>query len=71
MSVEIVAESVISVYNFHNSKLMKLEGDTINNELFVPFNGPEIGEADEVLREALIMPFNQNIGGFSADVIVE
>ena len=61
MSVESVAESVISIYNLHNSKIRNMKEDTANNEMFVAFNGPEIGEADEVLREALNLHFSQSI----------
>ena len=63
LSVESVAESVISVYNLHNNQLRKLNEDTANDELFVAYNGPEIGEADEVLRQALNLHFSKTRGG--------
>jgi hypothetical protein len=53
ISVESVAESVISVYNQHNSNIRNIGEENANNELFVVYNGPEIGEADEMLKEAL------------------
>ena len=62
LSVESVAESVISVYNLHNNQLRKLNEDTANDELFVAYNGPEIGEADEVLRQALNLHFRKQEG---------
>ena len=45
LSVESVAESVISVYNLHNTKLRAINEETADDELFVVYNGPEIGEA--------------------------
>ena len=65
LSVESVAESVISVYNLHNNQLRKLNEDTANDELFVAYNGPEIGEADEVLRQALNLHFSKTRGGWN------
>ena len=65
VSIESVAESVISVYNLHNNKFRKISEDTANYELFVAFNGPEIGEADEVLRQALNLHFSQTRGGWN------
>ena len=65
VSIESVAESVISVYNLHNNKFRKISEDTANDELFVAFNGPEIGEADEVLRQALNLHFGQTRGGWN------
>ena len=51
-SVESVAESVISVYNQHNCKIRNIGEQNANDELFVAYNGPEIGEVEEVLRDA-------------------
>ena len=45
-----VAESVISVYNVHNNKLWNIGEDKANDEMCIAFNGPEIGEADRVLK---------------------
>ena len=62
LSVESVAESVISVYNLHNSKVRNIGEETANDELFIAFNGPEIGEADETLAAALDLHFAKNNG---------
>ena len=62
LSVESVAESVISVYNLHNSKVRNIGDETANNELFIAFNGPEIGEADETLAAILDLHFAKNNG---------
>ena len=40
ISVENVAESVISVYNSHNSKTRPVSEDNENGELFIAYNGP-------------------------------
>ena len=57
VSVESVAESVISVYNRHNSDIRPMEENQVNDEMFVSWNGPEIGEADDILKEALELHF--------------
>ena len=57
LSVESVAESVISVYNLHNSKVRPIGEETLNDELFIAFNGPELGEADKTLSKALDLHF--------------
>ena len=62
LSVESVAESVISVYNLHNTKLRAINEETADDELFVVYNGPEIGEAEEVLSEALDLHFKDSRG---------
>ena len=62
LSVESVAESVISVYNLHNSKVRPISEETANDELFIAFNGPEMGEADETLKEALNLHFAKKHG---------
>ena len=53
ISVESVAESIISKYGIHNSKKRALKDTTANNEMFVAINGPEVGEADSLLAKAL------------------
>ena len=62
LSVESVAESVISVYNLHNSKLRPINEETGDDELFVVYNGPEMAEADEILKEALDLHFKDSRG---------
>lgn len=62
LSVESIAESVISIYNLHNSKIRKIGEKTANDELFIAVNGPEIGEADNTLEAALNLHFSKNNG---------
>ena len=62
LSVESVAESVISVYNLHNSKVRNIGEETANDELFIAVNGPEMGEADKTLKEALNLHFAKKHG---------
>ena len=57
ISVESVAESVMSNYAIHNSKIRKLNDKTANNEMFIAVNGPEVGEADYLLSKALTSKF--------------
>ena len=53
VSVESVAESIISKYALHNSKIRKLNDSTANDEMFIAVNGPELWEADALLAKAL------------------
>ena len=57
LSVKSGVESVILVYNLHNTKLWHIDEETADDELFVVYNGPEIGEVDDVLTEALARHF--------------
>ena len=57
ISVESVAESIISKYALHNSKIRKLNDSTANDEMFIAVNGPELGEADALLAKALDRKF--------------
>ena len=57
MSVESIAESFISIYNLHNSKLRSIEETTAEAEMMIDMNGPEIGEAENVLKSALDLHF--------------
>ena len=59
ISVEIVAESVISVYNSQNSKIRPISEDNVNDELFIAYNGPEMGEADYIIKDALDLHFSK------------
>ena len=56
MSVESVAESMISKYNIHNNELRCISEETAQLEMFVAYNGPEIGESDKLLSEPLSEP---------------
>ena len=42
VSVESVAESIISKYSIHNTKLRPINDDTANNEMFIAVNGPKL-----------------------------
>ena len=55
--LEIPAVKVCSLYNLHNSKVRAIGEETANDELFISFNGPELGEADKILQEALDLHF--------------
>ena len=58
VSVESIAESVISVYNRHNNDIRPLSEDQLNDEMFVAWNGPELGEDDIILNKALNLHFS-------------
>ena len=51
LSVEFVAESMISKYNLHNNPLRSISEETAHD-------GPGIGESDALLSEALMRHFN-------------
>ena len=63
ISVESIAESMISKYNIHNSKTRPITDDIADEEMMVDYNGPEIGEADKMLMEALHIHFKDNPKG--------
>ena len=60
ISVESVAESMISKYNIHNSNIRPIGEDTDVHEMIIDYNGPEIGEADDVLVKTLQLHFKDN-----------
>ena len=51
---------MISVYNKTNSKIQNIGEENANDELLIAYNGPEIGEADEVLSDALDLHFSKS-----------
>ena len=57
ISVERVAESIISKYALHNSKIRKLYVSPANDEMFIPVNVPKLGEAYALLAKALDRKF--------------
>ena len=65
VSVESVAESIISKYSIHNSKIRPIGDKKANDEMFIAVNGPEIGEADETLIKALNLKFGVGKWHFS------
>ena len=67
ISVESVAESMISKYNIQNSNIRPIGEDTAEHEMMIVYNGPEIGEADDVLMEALQLHFKDNPKGIHFD----
>ena len=62
LSVESVAESIISVYNLHKYKIRNIGEETANDELFIAFIRPELGEADITLEAALNLYFAKSNG---------
>ena len=46
-----------SIHNNHNCKLCAIEEDTAEDEIMINLNGPDIGEADNVLNSALDLHF--------------
>ena len=63
ISVESVAESMISKYNIHASNIRPIGESVGDDEMMIDYNGPEIGEADPVLLEALHLHFKGNSKG--------
>ena len=65
ISVESVAESIISKYALHNRKMWKLNDSTANDEMFIAEYWPELGDADALLAKALDRKFaGQGMGQF-------
>ena len=62
LSVKIVSESVILDVDLHNTKVRPFEEEKADNELFVVYYGPEIGEAEDILKEVLAMHFKDSHG---------
>ena len=44
---------MISVYNKHNSDIRPIDEDTVNDEMFVAWNGPEMGDSYEIMQKSL------------------
>ena len=42
ISVESVAESMITKYNIHNSKIRPVDDITVEHEMMIDYNGPDI-----------------------------
>ena len=60
ISVESVAESMISKYNIHNSKIRRIADHIADEEMMVDYNGPELGNADKLLMESLYLLFKES-----------
>ena len=58
-----MAESMISKYNNHNSKLRRISDEIADFEMMIDYNGPDIGEADKLLMESLYLHFKDNTNG--------
>jgi hypothetical protein len=58
LSVESVAESMISKYNLHNNAPRSISEENENDEMFLSYNGPKIGGSDGLLREGHTRHFN-------------
>ena len=57
LSVESVAKSMIFKYNLHNNQLRSISEETAPDKMFISYHGPEIGENDAMLSEALTKHF--------------
>ena len=44
-------------YNNHTSKIEGISDETADFEMMNDYNGPEIGEADKLLMESLLLHF--------------
>ena len=53
MSVESVAETWISILESHNTKVRNLQQDSIEHEMMVAINGPEVDKCDTIVIEAM------------------
>ena len=53
ISIESVAESIISRYALHNRKIRKVYVSPANDEMFIAVNEPELGKAYALLVKAL------------------
>ena len=53
-----MAEFMVSKYNLHNNPLRSISEENANDEIFLSYNGPEIGESDGLLSEVLTRHFN-------------
>ena len=58
LGVESIAESYISVYNLHNTKLRAISEKTAEDEMMIHIIGPLLGEVDKTLKAALDKHFN-------------
>ena len=56
-------ESLIPNYNNHYSKIRRISDEIADFEMMIDYNGPEIGEADKLLMESLILHFKDNTKG--------
>ena len=65
LSVDSVAESMISKYNLHNNPLRSISEETAQDEMFISYNGPEFGESDKLLSEALTKHFKPKAWHFA------
>ena len=46
------------MYNKHNSDIRVICEELSNDEMFVSWNGPELGECDEAVRKAVGLYFS-------------
>ena len=53
IKLSVVSESMISKYNLHNNPLRCISEETAQDEMFVAYNCPEIGESITLLGETL------------------
>ena len=53
ISVESFVESVVSIYETRQTKSMTLSDDRANHEMQISFNGPDLANADNLLKKAM------------------
>ena len=53
MSVESIAETWISVLESHNTKTRGLQQTTLEDEMMIAVNGPEVARCDTIVEEAM------------------
>ena len=59
---------MISKYNLHNNPLRRISEETAQvaqDEMFISYNGPEFGESDKLLSEALTKHFKPKAWHFA------
>jgi hypothetical protein len=63
MSVESIVESMVSMYEIRQSKLRNTGEDHGNEEMMIAVNGPEIANADKILKKSLDSYFKKHKEG--------
>lgn len=63
MSVESIVESIVSMYENRQSKFRNIGEKRGNEEMMIAVNGPEISNADKILKKALDNYFKNHRDG--------
>ena len=61
MSVESVAETWKSILESHSTKVINLQQDSIEHEMMVAINGPEVDKYDLIVIEAMELYWSKAI----------